>query len=172
MKFYISPFLKTIAVAAIFACFGVNSMRAEGNNTFIGVTSGYSTCNESGTFGAWMAYDVSKAFRLGVGIDYVFRSQRTDAFLINLDFNFPLQITSGSKIDIYPIAGLAYTSWSYHPVEGSSDVSTRKNKIGVNLGAGAGYRVTENMKLKLDVKYCLVKHYDTTLISLGIGYAF
>lgn len=172
MKFNISLFLKTIAISAIFVCSGLNSARAQGGSTFIGVASGYNTSNESGTFGAWMAYDVTKAFRVGVGIDYVFRSQRTDAFLINFDFNFPLQITSGSKIDIYPIAGLAYTSWSYHPLKNSNDVSTRKNKIGVNLGAGAGYRVTENMKLKLDVKYCLVKHYDTTLISLGIGYAF
>lgn len=163
----------TILKIAVFAMFFTLSVpKSKAGDTFIGVASGYSTGNESGTFGAWMSYDISPAFRTGIGIDYVFRSQRTDAFLLNLDFNFPLKLGAGTKIDIYPIVGLTYASWSFHPEIRLDDVSTRTNKLGLNLGAGAGYRVTQRMRLKFDVRYSLVKHHDTTLISLGIGYAF
>ncbi len=129
--------------------------------TYIGVVPGYSTKNESMTLGAWMSHDFSKAFRVNLGVDYVFRNQHTDAFLINLDFNFPLKLTTGDKIDIYPIVGLTYACWSHHPYPD-----------GVNLGAGVGYKVSSHLRLKLDARYSLVKHNNTTIISLGIGYAF
>ena len=119
-----------------------------------------------------MSYDFSRAFRTAVSIDYVFRNQNTDAFLINLDFNFPLKLGVEKKVDIYPIAGVTYACWSSHPKPDEDDVTTRQNKFGINLGAGAGLKVSDRMRIKLDVKHSLVRHNHTTIISLGIGYAF
>ena len=163
---------KIIVRLAIIAALTLIPFQKSFAETYIGVAPGYSTKNESMTLGAWMSHDFSKAFRVNLGIDYVFRNQHTDAFLMNLDFNFPLKLTTGDKIDIYPIAGLTYACWSHHPYPDGDDVTTRENKFGINLGAGVGYKVSSHMRLKLDARYSLVKHNNTTILSLGIGYAF
>lgn len=171
MKRTHSSIFKTIIVITFMSL--AATFTSEAQSSYIGVSTGYNTKNESGSVGVWMNYDVSSVFRIAPNVEYIFRSQHSDAFLINLDFNFPLPLKTSTKIDVYPIAGVTYACWSIHtPMRNSDDVTTRKNRFGLNVGAGVGYRVTDRMKLKLDARYSLVKDFSTTIISLGIGYAF
>ena len=44
--------------------------------------------------------------------------------------------------------------------------------IGFDLGAGVGYNVSSSLRLALEAKANMVKHYTTALVGVSIGYNF
>lgn len=144
----------------------------------VGVTAGYTSSNKSAVAGIGFSYAFSQHFRVAPNLQYAFRNNNRDGLLINFDFHVPLNIESGNKVEIYPIVGLNYSCWTnYYKSEekekdNSNDVSTRKNRFGLNAGAGVGYNVTETIRLSFDARYTLVKGFNTTTLAAGIAYRF
>lgn len=142
----------------------------------VGLTGGYNTRNESAVAGVFFRYQMSNLFRISPDVTYIFENHDIDGLSININVHMPLNVIP--RVKLYPLAGVNYTSWNIHPVHGTGtpsdtdDVTTRKNKLGVNVGAGLDIKVTSSLRLFIEGKYTGVRHYSTGAITAGIGYAF
>lgn len=138
----------------------------------VGLKAGYCTRNESAVAGAYFQYAFSSHFRLSPNIDYVFRHEGSDAFIFGLTAQFPIGIT-GSRFDMYPLAGVSYSIWNYQSHgEASDDVSTRVNRFGLDFGMGVEYKFASALKIFAQGKFNLVKDYNSGIFVVGIGYVF
>lgn len=147
-----------------------------GEKTF-GLRAGYNTRNESPLAGLFFQYGFSDHLRLSPNIDYFFRHDETDALSMNCNLQFPFRLSAGGRTAIYPLGGLNYTSWNYHhkttdEKDDDNDVSTRRNRFGVNLGGGFEVYATPTLKLSLEAKATFIKSYTSGTFSLSIGYIF
>ena len=104
-----------------------------------------------------------------------FRNKDRDAMLLDLNAQFPFHISH--RCELYPLAGLNYSSWSHHariPASESAgdDVTTRHGYFGLNAGAGFGCAVTPTLKFKAEAMFTAVKSNSAARIMVGIGYSF
>lgn len=170
----ISRFL--ILCIAVVACLTTNDAQAaeRGEKSF-GVRTGYVSRNKSMDAGLFFQYAFSSHFRLEPSADIVFRHDDRDAFMIDLNAQVPFSF-SNSNFDLYPFAGVNYSSWNRHFPDDMSnfndDVSTRTNRFGLNFGAGFDLRVSSSLKLNLQAGYTLVKANSALRILVGIAYVF
>lgn len=182
MKKHIAVY--ALAVISAFACSMPGAGAAERGEKTFGVRTGYVGRNRSADAGLFFQYAFSSNFRLQPAVDLVFRNRNRDAFMVDLDAQVPFSFSS-SMLDLYPYVGINYSSWNYHhtnlfdkdgkplnPDIFSTDVSTRKNRFGLNLGAGFGIKVSPTLKLSLQAGYTLVKSFSGVRILTGIGYVF
>lgn len=174
MRFFrISSF---VALAALVA----PSLTARENS--MGVRAGFNTRNSSPVAGLWFQHEFAPHFRLAPNVDYIFRRNNTDALSINCNAQFPFRFGQSGLFAVYPLGGLNYTSWNYHhdddpdtsdsTYDGKGDVTSRKNRFGINAGAGIEYRATPTLKLALEAKGTFVKSYSSATVAVSIGYIF
>lgn len=164
--------IKYILLIAFLPLFFINGIAAERGEKSVGIKAGYCTRNESAVAGIYFQYDFSRHFRLSPSIDYVFRHNGFDAYTFNLTAQFPIGLKD-KRFDIYPLAGLSYAIWNHsYTGEGNDDVSMRVNKFGFDVGAGAEYKINSSLKLFVQGKFNCVKHYNTGVFVVGIGYVF
>ena len=135
-----------------------------------GVRAGYNTRNASAVAGIWFQYSFSSHFRLSPNADYVFRNDDTDGFSFNINAHFPIK--TGSRFNVYPLAGLSYVSMTHHDKQPTEDVTTRTNKLGLNIGGGAEYYFTRSLKVYLEGKFNWVSHFNSGVFAAGIGFIF
>lgn len=147
-------------------------MAAGGHDKTFGVKGGYISRNESMSAGLYFQYGFTQSFRLAAQTDVAFRHANRDAWLIDVNAQFPL--VKASRFEFYPLVGANYSAWSIHHSDPDSgdDVTTRKGRFGLNAGVGAGVRVTPTLKLTLEGVYTAVKQNNAARVSLGIGYCF
>lgn len=165
---------KVILALATFAA--MSAVPAYGADKTFGLRAGYNTRNESALAGLFFQYGFSEHFRLSPNVDYIFQHDDVDALSINCNVHMPFKLTQSAKTRIYPLAGLNYTSWNYHHTEQSErendDVTTRRNRFGLNVGAGFEIRATSSLKISVEAKATLIKSYSSATISAAIGYIF
>ncbi len=145
---------------------------------YIGITTGYNTRNESAVAGVFFQYNLSSVVRIAPDITYIFRHDRRDGLAFNADVQFPFRIDKEARWSVFPLAGLNYTSWNMHPRslgpvhDDSKDVTTRTNKLGVNVGVGFDFMATKTLKLFIESRFVGASHYSYGAITLGLGYTF
>lgn len=171
-----------LAALMTFGCISTAEAAERGEKTF-GVRTGYVSRNRSADFGLFFQYSFSEHFRLEPAADLVFRHHDRDAFTIDLNAQVPFDF-SDDKFSLYPFAGLNFSSWNYHfktiytngwvPLDDdyTTGVSSRKNRFGINLGAGFDLKVSSTLKLSLQAGYTFVKANSGIRILAGIGYVF
>ncbi|MDE6498262.1 MAG: porin family protein [Muribaculaceae bacterium] len=141
----------------------------------VGIKAGYITTNESMAAGLFFQYSILSHLRIAPEIGCVFKHQGMDAFTIDLNLQVPLDFHD-DKAALYPLAGLNYSSWNKNlpkPVEDiMDDVSTRESRLGLNLGAGFELHCSRTLKVGIEAKYTLIKHFSGANISALIGYSF
>lgn len=166
-------------VATIMALTSAPGMNAEGykGQKSLGVSTGYNNYNKSAIIGLAFTYRFGKLFRIAPDVQYALRHNRKDALMINLNtqYLFPLS----GKFTLYPIAGLNFTSWNYHPrlgeiVDDNGVVKTieRESNFGLNLGAGADLDISESLRLSITPGYVINEHKSYFNISATIAYRF
>lgn len=165
-----------ILLIAFVACLMTNDAQAaERGQKAFGVHTGYVSRNKSMDAGLFFQYTFSSHFRLEPSADIVFRHDDRDAYMIDLNAQIPFSF-SNSNFDLYPFAGLNFSSWNRHFPDNTSnfndDVSTRANRFGLNFGAGFDLKVSNSMKLNLQAGYTLVKANSALRILAGIAYIF
>lgn len=113
--------------------------------------------------------DLRGDFGLGAGItmgivdkidfaprfNYYFAGHGANLFTIDADFHYNIPVAESFKV--YPAVGLVYLH------------ATGFNKVGVNLGAGAQYSITDNLGAFIEAKYQWVDGWDDTYFSLGVN---
>ncbi len=132
-----------------------------------GLRGGYTTRNETAVAGVYFQYRFCDRFRLAPSIDYSFSHYNADAYSFNIDGHIPFDISP--KLEIYPLAGLAFSSYNQHNID---DSSSRINRFGGNIGAGIGLKITSTLRLGLEGKYQYLKHFNAGVFNVSIGYIF
>lgn len=155
----------------IFTAPSAPAQTQKGEKSF-GPRTGYVTRNESAMAGLAFQYSFSSHVRIAPSADIIFRHRDKDGFAFNVDMHFP--ITISTRASLYPLAGFNYTSWGLHDNEAYSgkDVTTHSNSAGLNAGAGIEYRCTPTLKISLEARYTLIRHYPTALVAASIAYVF
>lgn len=155
-----------MAVAAITAS------AQKGESTF-GIQTGYTSTNNSAIGGLFYQYGLSNTVRISPELGFVVRHQTYDAFTADLNVHFPLQLDL-RNMELYPLTGLNFSSWTCHNnhLEGIDDVSTRRNRLGLNFGAGWQLRASESIRVKIEAKYLLTSRFSTFTLGVGVGYVF
>lgn len=162
----------TVATAPCASAEG-NPRKYRGEKT-VGLAAGYHSYNHSGAAGLLFTYRFSEHFRLAPSAEYVFRHHNQDALVINLNAEVPFQVHP--RCDIFPYAGINYSSWNRHGAlrhtDDNHDVGNRTSRLGLNAGAGVNFHASTSMRLGLVAGYAFVKDYGGALVMVSIGYSF
>lgn len=160
-------------IAAVFALSLPQHAAAQKGEPCFGVQTGYISTNNSAIGGLFFQYGLSNHFRLSPEVGFVFRHHNVDAFTVDINTHYPLMLTKTAATQLYPLLGLNISSWNrHHPNPEADDVSTRKLKWGVNIGAGFQFKASSSLRLKFEAKYLLISRYSSLVVSAGIGYCF
>lgn len=165
--------IKKLMITALMLC-GAMTVAAGGRwEKSLGPKLGYASQNSSCVVGLAFQCAVSSNLRIAPEIGCVFRNKNQDALLIDLNVHAPFSFGT-STAELYPLAGIAYNSWSTHGLKdaNSNDVTTHTNRLGVNVGAGFGLRCSPTLKLSIEAKYTIVKSLSSTYVTAGISYIF
>lgn len=159
------------AMAAV-CCVGASAQVVRGEK-MLGVRAGYVSHNESAVAGLTFRYAVSPWVRIVPEVGCVFRHHNEDAFLVDLNAQVPFTFGT-DKVDLYPLAGLAFNSWSRHldMPDGLDDVTSRISRFGANLGAGFDFRCTPTLNIGLEARYTFVKSYTSLYVTASVSYVF
>ena len=166
--------IKRLLIASTIAllCIGAASAQVERGEKMFGVRTGYVSTNESAVAGLTFRYAVSPWVRIVPEVACVFRHHDKDAFIADINAQVPFTFDS-KKVDLYPLAGITFNSWSRH-FEGPSgdDVTTRSNYFGANVGAGFDLRCTQTLNLGIEARYTFIKHFTSLYLTASISYVF
>ncbi len=149
------------------------SASAQKGESVFGVQTGYTSTNNSAIAGLFYQYGLSNTLRISPELGFVVRHEDYDAFTADVNMHFPLRLGQ-ENMELYPLAGLNFSSWSRHNghLDEINDVSTRRNRFGLNFGAGWQLRASESIKVKIEAKYLLTSRFSTFTLGVGIGYVF
>lgn len=140
----------------------------------LGIQAGYTSYNESAMAGIEFTYRFNRNFRLAPNVEYVFRHKEVDALLININAQFPIPFAQ--RWEVYPLVGVNYSSWNYHPADRSpidrGDVSDRDSRFGLNAGGGIRVNATQSLSLGVTADYVIIKHFHGCNIRATIAYQF
>lgn len=171
MKRKITTFISFLAILAV-----VNTEKVNASEKTFGLRIGYNTRTEAPLAGMFFQYSFGEHFRLSPNLDYYFRHNDVDALSVNCNVHIPFKLLQSGKSALYPLAGLNYSTWSYH-FEGeelttTNDVTMRHTRVGLNLGAGFEYYASPTLKLSVEAKATLLKSYSSGTFTASIGYVF
>lgn len=155
------------------------SAQVEKGQKSLGFHGGYATYNTSALAGVSFQYTFSQHFRLAPSVDYIFDNKDIDGLMFNIDYHGPVSLNAAHTIYFYHLLGINYASW-HHAAPGpdadegapGNDVSTRKNKFGLDVGAGLEWYIRPTLRISLEGKFNWIRHANTGLFYLGISYVF
>ncbi|MDL2299918.1 porin family protein [Bacteroides sp. OttesenSCG-928-E20] len=99
--------MKKLFIFAIIFMIGSNAM-AQKSEMAGGVRLNYGTESNLG-LGAKFQYGITDAIRAEASFDYFFKKDYVDMFDFNVNVHYLFNVAP--KVNVYPLAGLAYTSW-------------------------------------------------------------
>ena len=140
------------------------------------------TANAQFSVGGGLAYmndaglEINSEFGIGEGmivlspsIDYYFTEDGVTNYAINVDGHYNLG--DPDSTNYYPIAGLNYYYFSVdmpdeYEAYGLGDVSD--GSVGLNLGFGASYMLSDAMKLYGEARFVMNDYADDFGIAVGV----
>ena len=151
---------KLVVLMSMMLCIVGSAMAKKGIKS-VGLNLNYGTEIESFSLGVKYQQNITDEIRLEPSMNYYFENKGIDMFDVN--FNAHYLFPMASNIRIYPLAGLTFERW---------DIGKVKNKLGVNLGAGAEFDIADQWMMNFELKYKIIKDFDQAAFSLGISYMF
>lgn len=151
---------KLVVLMSMMLCIAGSAMAQKGIKS-VGLNLNYGTEIESFSLGVKYQQNITDEIRLEPSMNYYFENKGIDMFDVN--FNAHYLFPMASNIRIYPLAGLTFERW---------DIGKVKNKLGVNLGAGAEFDIADQWMMNFELKYKMIKDFDQATFSLGISYMF
>ena len=146
----------------------------------VGVHTLYGTDVANLGIGVRARYDINDQFRADGNFNYYFKKNNLEFWDLNANLHYLFNITD--KFTAYPLGGLGYvnTKVTYTSYEGidkygkpiTAEVSTSDGRLGVNLGGGVDFALTDDLYLNGEVKYQIVSGYNQAVMSAGIVYKF
>ena len=124
----------------------------------------YGTEIKSFGIGVKYQYNITDNIRLEPSLNYFFENDGVDQFDINANahYLFPM----ASNVRVYPLAGLTFARWESSFSDG--DVT----RLGVNVGGGVEFDISDRLILNFELKYQFVSDLDQAIFNAGIAYTF
>lgn len=151
---------KLIVLMSMMLCMAGNAM-AQKDIKAVGVHLNYGTKIESFSLGVKFQQNITNEIRLEPSMNYYFANKGID--MLDVNFNVHYLFPMASNIRLYPLVGLTFERW---------DVGKIKNRLGVNMGAGAEFDIADNWMMNFELKQKLVKKYNQSVFSVGLSYMF
>lgn len=172
--------MRKLFLTAVIALLSIGAYAQKGQ-TYLGGQLAYPTEIESLGIGVKGGYGITDAIRAQATFDYFLKKNNVSWWDLNLDVHylFPL----GNNIKVYPLAGLTYLRGSVDGVTqtvdtpaGSVTVGSNESysdgNLGLNLGGGFQYDLTDKLVLNAEVKFQIIKNTNQGVISAGLAYKF
>lgn len=117
--------------------------------------------------GAKYQYEFIDHLRGEASFNYYFKKDYTTQW--DMDINLHYVFRPGSSgIGIYPLVGLGFL----HTAVDVYGITASSTDLGLNLGAGAEYPITDHIKLNAEFKYQIVSDWNRPVIGIGATYVF
>ena len=172
--------MRKLFLTAVIALLSIGAYAQKGQ-TYLGGQLAYPTEIESLGIGVKGGYEITDAIRAQATFDYFLKKNNVSWWDLNLDVHylFPL----GNNIKVYPLAGLTYLRGSVDgftqtvntpdgTVTVGSNESYSDGNLGLNLGGGFQYDLTDKLVLNAEVKFQIIKNTNQGVISAGLAYKF
>lgn len=172
--------MRKLFLTAVIALLSIGAYAQKGQ-TYLGGQLAYPTDIESLGIGVKGGYGITDAIRAQATFDYFLKKNNVSWWDLNLDVHylFPL----GNNIKVYPLAGLTYLRGSVdgftqtvNTPDGNITVGNNESysdgNLGLNLGGGFQYDLTDKLVLNAEVKFQIIKNTNQGVISAGLAYKF
>ena len=172
--------MRKLFLTAVIALLSIGAYAQEGQ-AYLGGQLAYPTDIKSLGIGVKGGYGITDAIRTQATFDYFLKKDNVSCWDLNLDVHylFPL----GDNIKVYPLAGLTYLRCSVDgftqtvstpagSITVGSNESHSDGNLGVNLGGGFQYDLSEKFALNAEVKVQIIKNSNQGVISAGFLYKF
>ncbi len=172
--------MRKLFLTAVIALLSIGAFAQEGR-AYLGGQLAYPTDIESLGVGLKGGYGITDAIRTQATFDYFLKKNNASWWDINLDVHYLFSL--GDNIKIYPLAGLTYLRGSVDgftqtvstpagSITVGSNESHSDGNLGVNLGGGFQYDLSEKFALNAEVKFQIIKNSNQGVISAGFLYKF
>lgn len=154
------------------------SVSAQKGEKAIGLSLGYGTEVKNLAIGAKFNYNITDPIQLSPSFNYFLKKDGVSAWEINADVHYLFSIAE--NLNLYPLAGLSFigSKFSYGDVSGLEEYlgvevedSGTSTNIGLNLGGGVSYGITDNISIGAELKYS-ISDFDQLVLSANIMYKF
>lgn len=165
---------------------GVGNAQVHDGESAVGANLVYGSEIKSLGVGIRYQYGFLEQLRGEVGFNYFFDHDHKSWCDVNVNAHWLLNVLN-ERFYIYPIVGFNYTMTKFktpaydeqyidadgnitnvkHPA-----VSEEKNHIGLNVGAGLEYELTEHWGVNLEYRHTIMRKVDQGVIGMGVNYKF
>ncbi|MDY5320754.1 MAG: outer membrane beta-barrel protein [Prevotella sp.] len=170
--------MKKLFLAMCIALVSLNASAQKGEQN-IGAHVLYGTDVKNIGLGAKYQYNVTDAIRLEAVGDYYLKKDGFSMFDINLNGHYLFPVSD--KVTLYPLVGINYTSWKqddvfglgdngsddYYEYESADNPSMSGSSIGLNIGGGVQYKLTNHIRIGAELKYQTITGYNSAIIGIG-----
>jgi outer membrane protein X len=187
-KVFFNTIFKKVAIVAIALGVGISVNAQSAGDKAFGAHIAIGTDSDFPSFGigAKFQYNAADPLRLEGSFTYFFpKTEEESMFGVKLKASLSMWelgatghylLPVADKITLYPLAGLSVVGLKAK-VEGSGWGSSAKESesdtnLGINLGAGLDFKITDDFFLNAELKYKIVKDWSSLWISVGITKMF
>lgn len=167
---------------AIFVALVSLNASAQKDEQNIGAHVLYGTDAKNIGLGVKYQRNVTDAIRLEAVGDYYLKSDGFTMFDVNVNGHYLFPIVD--KVTAYPLVGINYTHWKqdgfvtfdYEDQEewwyenGGTDGETKDSSIGLNIGGGVQYQLTDKIRIGVELKYQTISGASTAVIGAGLTF--
>jgi outer membrane protein X len=159
-------FLQKAAIAAIAVTMSMAAVaqqkgdKAAGGNLVFGSGNSYSNIG----IGAKFQYSVTDPIRLEGSFTYFLEKDYVSMWDLSVNGHYLFPVAD--KVTVYPLAGLGILGTKVDFGFGSSSDSN----LGVNLGGGADFKLSDRVILNAELKYKTGDVWDRLLLSAGVAF--
>ena len=143
--------------------------------TAFGVQGAYDDLFGQFGIGVKLQHNFADQFRSEIGGDFFFKKDYVSMIDVNANFHYIVPVAS--QFNVYPLVGanISFASLDDGVVAlaslGGVDLSKSKTRIGLNLGGGLEYFITDTVKLVGEAKY-IVSDNGFSRFGANFGVAF
>ena len=148
------------------------SASAQAGDKAVGAQLVFGSETNSIGFGVKGQYYFTDQIRGEGSFDYFLKNKGISMWDINANVHYLFDVAN--KIKVYPLAGLGYTNWSYkYEYPGHSVIEGSDGRLAINLGGGAEYELTKDLRVNAELKYQIVSNnYSQLVLGVGVAYKF
>ena len=150
-------------VCALVIGVGFANAQVHQGETAAGINLVYGSEIESMGIGARFQYGVLDQLRAEVGFNYFFEHNHVSWWDVNLNAHWLVGLWN-EQLYIYPLAGVNYTMKKIG--------SDEENHVGLNLGAGLEYEITDHFGVNFEYRHTIIRKVDQGVFGLGVNYKF
>ena len=158
--------MKKSFIAALLAatCF-FTALAAEGDMA-AGINFNYASKNSMIGLGAVFQIEPVRNFRIVPEFIYYFENKHLSDYNVNINLHYLIPTSSSTRI--YPLAGFSYVNFK----DSYGGTSVHTNRYGANVGLGFEYMINQNFRFCTEQRFHILKHWNESVTSLGLKYAF